>query len=122
MKRGDKVYRVVPSFMTGRHWFVQERTLVVCSDKQVRLDAFFCGGNNLIFPPTAIGREFHETPGAAVKAYMTARERNVEAAREALRRAEVTAQDAFLFSVAWQEAGEPVHVDDEPSAITKDML
>lgn len=122
MKRGDKVYRVVPSFMTGRHWFVQERTLVVCSDKQVRLDDYFCGNSNVIFQPVAIGREFHETPAAAVKAYTAARERNVEAARAALRNAEAAAQDAFLFKVTWEEAGEPVHVSDEPSAITKDML
>lgn len=122
MKRGDKVYKVVPSLNMNRHWFVQERTLVVCSDKQVRLDDFFCGGGNLIFQPTAIGREFHETPAAAVKAYTAARNRNAEVAREALRRAEADAQAAFMWATAWAEEGEPVHVVDDPSPITKDML
>jgi hypothetical protein len=122
MKRGDKVYKVVPSFMMGRPWFVQERTLVVCSDKQVRLDSFFCRGSNLIFQPIAIGREFHETPDAAVRAYITSRERNVASARTALSHAEVQYQEALAFGSAWIQSGMPTPTDDDPSPITKDML
>jgi len=122
MKRGDKVYKVVPSFMTGRHWFVQERTLVVCSDKQVRLDEYFCGGSNLIFQPTAIGREFFETPTIAVKAFITNRERNVESARWTLSAAEKLYQDALAFGSAWIQSGSPTPTEDAPSPITKDML
>lgn len=108
MKRGDKVYSVQPGLNPGTDYIVQERTLVVVSAKQLRLDDYFQGGSNLIFKPDALGTYFHATPAKAVKAFVDSMTAVAEAARAKTRIAETRAQHAFMFSVAWAESGEPV--------------
>lgn len=121
-KRGDKVYLVVPKFgvvgpnlestlAPDDHYYVQQRTLVVASPKQLRLDSYFFGGPNLIYPPTALGREFFATPEEAVEVFLRRCERSVENARSSVQTAEARLESAVRFAAAWRTKRETTPED-----------
>lgn len=113
MKRGDKVYRVVPVFGLVRadmtvevpesgSWYVQSRELVVASPKQFRLDSYFLGGANIIYPASALGREFYATPVEAVDAFIRAASRRLENAQHALWDAQANVSAIHAWNAAWR--------------------
>ncbi len=105
MKKGDKVYRVCPLFeVPGQYFHVQSRTLVVVSDKQLRLDSYFDGGANLIYRPDDLGRVFHATAIEAVDAYEHLALRRVDGAKATLSNAEAIAENASAWAAQWHAA------------------
>jgi hypothetical protein len=105
MKKGDKVYRVCPAFeIPGMGFHLQARTLVVYSDKQLRLDSHFDGGANLIYQPSDLGRVFHATAGEAVEAYERGALSRVEGAKAALTNAKSRADSATAWSADWRKS------------------
>lgn len=84
----------------GTHYHVQSRTLVVASIKQIRLDSYFDGGENLIYRPDDLGRIL--TAAEAVDAHERRALRCVDSARIALRNAEDVAADAVEWSTRWR--------------------
>ena len=104
MKKGDKVYRVCPAFeIPGMEVHLQSRTLVVASNKQLRLDSYFDGGANLIYQPSDLGRVFFETADAAVEAYEQSALARVESAKATLSVAQRRADVATVWSTDWRK-------------------
>ena len=104
MKKGDKVYRVCPAFdVPGMTFHLQVRTLIVASDKQLRLDSHFDGGTNLIYQPSDLGRVFHETASAAVDAYERSALYRVEGAKATLSNAQSRADAASEWAAQWRK-------------------
>lgn len=103
MKNGEKVYRMCPCFeIPGMTFHLQARTLIVASDKQLRLDSYFDGGLNLIYQPSDLGRVFFETANAAVEAYEQSALSRVEGAETALSHAQSRADAATAWSADWR--------------------
>jgi hypothetical protein len=101
MKKGDKVYCVVSVF--GNDDFaLQERTLIVVTDKQLRLDSYFCGGLNIKFPPNALGRDFFASPREAIDVFEERQIRNAATAKASAVSAEERARTATAWAEQWR--------------------
>jgi hypothetical protein len=100
LKKGDKVYLVRPTLtidMTGRipEFMIEAREIERASDKQIKLKTYFTGGMNVLFAPSALGKEFYATPREALAAFRAAQVFRITDAERRLERTRREAADAI---------------------------